>query len=1302
MKISSSPRSYRSPQRAKRGIALVLVLAFVVILTVLALAFLSRALLNQQISVSSSSRVKVDIFAQGALKTILGDLNDEIVAGSRQTVPGASGYTYTMSQIDGLTSYNNINIYIPNTPATVIPAVSLPTSICNTSLGSSTFLIPYAPDLVKMSYSNQPFFPNSSSSPYEGVNSAGVVVTPQPSNRACNVDTSVASLNGRSISPAIWNKALLLPKNTPSSTTDFTPPTADFTNPDWVLVARDGSNPGSGGSTPTFGPTTNGTVNNRAQSNSKYVVGRYAYMIYDEGGLLDANAVGRPAGTPPSIAPNNQGYNYQNSEAFVDLTQSPFSLSSTAINNLVGWRNYASAGTSGNFPSLTPTLTTYYNNILFNPAGVSSTNPFGFVTGFLTPAVNLVGSSVANNQTDRMFASRQQLIDFFNACDTTSTSTLATCQNMLQYLTHFSRDLEQPLIIPRPDRPKIVDKGYPAGAQNSQGNSESPAASGGGNFGNDTDNPGDPFNGSANIPYSYVNPDFLEVQATLFGPPVTIKRFPLNRLALLTSSATGNGADLIYQYFGLKRSASATGDTSNDAVNSIWIYDHGPDPKNLQTGGRILTIAEVAQLTPPRAPDFFEMLKGAISVGSLGRSADPGLASTISQSEVLLDNDVDYQILQIGANLIDQYKADNLPTRITPSNNISGGTVGDFRVVFSGDEDLPYLYRLRAIPVLTTAPLFPLNRYATSGPNNTNGTEIVVPEVWNPHMQNLNDSSLTGPVKFRIWISGTVYTDTSMIDKPRPNETVTVQEPQGGTPSAPISWPIGQTWPTGTDPDTSATGNDVINFQSTPNAVSTTNFRQPTLLIDPSQYGINETGPNHPVTDYKGVTLAGFPYGIVYWAYNTPQGVYVQSEGTSPQTTNGITVHLDYFNPSTSKWVEYQNIYTDTTNVEAGYYRSYINSTNYQYGHYSLYDPRTARWNMLGANNGASYLSSDPSTTGLPDTFTTQQDGTSQSGTGLWCYGPQSTAFDTSYNDPLPNAVYQGSFQQNFLSNGHLDADGVNRPAMGLLASGTTGLPLAGPPNSNPTGWTSRPVILHRPFRSVAEMAYAFSGTPWTNIDFTNPSSGSANLLEAFCLNESDRADGMVAGRVNLNTRQQPVLAALFNGAYVDEFGSIPPIATTAAQSLAATLTSRTESTSLTTGLGPLESRAELVGRLVTGGNSPTLASQPTYSGFVNDRRTPSGTGLNSSLDVSSALSANNIPYINRWSESAIRGLADVGTARTWNLMIDIIAQTGQYPPNAASAANFQVEGQKRYWLHVAIDRFTGKIIDQQLEPVVQ
>jgi hypothetical protein len=52
--------------------------------------------------------------------------------------------------------------------------------------------------------------------------------------------------------------------------------------------------------------------------------------------------------------------------------------------------------------------------------------------------------------------------------------------------------------------------------------------------------------------------------------------------------------------------------------------------------------------------------------------------------------------------------------------------------------------------------------------------------------------------------------------------------------------------------------------------------------------------------------------------------------------------------------------------------------------------------------------------------------------------------------------------------------------------------------------------------------------------------------------------------------------------------------------------------------------------------------------------------------------------------------------------MIDLIAQAGRYPPNATSLDQFMVEGEKRYWLHIAIDRFTGKIIDQKLERVAQ
>lgn len=52
--------------------------------------------------------------------------------------------------------------------------------------------------------------------------------------------------------------------------------------------------------------------------------------------------------------------------------------------------------------------------------------------------------------------------------------------------------------------------------------------------------------------------------------------------------------------------------------------------------------------------------------------------------------------------------------------------------------------------------------------------------------------------------------------------------------------------------------------------------------------------------------------------------------------------------------------------------------------------------------------------------------------------------------------------------------------------------------------------------------------------------------------------------------------------------------------------------------------------------------------------------------------------------------------------MIDVIAQSGRYPSTATGLANFVVEREKRYWLHVAIDHFTGEIVDQQLEAVYE
>jgi hypothetical protein len=68
--------------------------------------------------------------------------------------------------------------------------------------------------------------------------------------------------------------------------------------------------------------------------------------------------------------------------------------------------------------------------------------------------------------------------------------------------------------------------------------------------------------------------------------------------------------------------------------------------------------------------------------------------------------------------------------------------------------------------------------------------------------------------------------------------------------------------------------------------------------------------------------------------------------------------------------------------------------------------------------------------------------------------------------------------------------------------------------------------------------------------------------------------------------------------------------------------------------------------------------------------------------------------------ELVIRAFSDACQTRTWNLMIDVVAQSGRYPPNASTLAGFLVEGEQHYWVHVAIDRFTGQVIDKQIEVV--
>ena len=68
--------------------------------------------------------------------------------------------------------------------------------------------------------------------------------------------------------------------------------------------------------------------------------------------------------------------------------------------------------------------------------------------------------------------------------------------------------------------------------------------------------------------------------------------------------------------------------------------------------------------------------------------------------------------------------------------------------------------------------------------------------------------------------------------------------------------------------------------------------------------------------------------------------------------------------------------------------------------------------------------------------------------------------------------------------------------------------------------------------------------------------------------------------------------------------------------------------------------------------------------------------------------------------ESAIRALGEIGQVRTWNLLIDVVAQSGKFAGTNTAATNFIVGGEERTWTSIAIDRFTGKVIDRQTEQV--
>ena len=89
-------------------------------------------------------------------------------------------------------------------------------------------------------------------------------------------------------------------------------------------------------------------------------------------------------------------------------------------------------------------------------------------------------------------------------------------------------------------------------------------------------------------------------------------------------------------------------------------------------------------------------------------------------------------------------------------------------------------------------------------------------------------------------------------------------------------------------------------------------------------------------------------------------------------------------------------------------------------------------------------------------------------------------------------------------------------------------------------------------------------------------------------------------------------------------------------------------------------------------------------------------TGLSPNLDTAFATTKDR--KTKRLRESIIRALADGGQTRVWNVMFDIVVQSGKFNAMASKLGDFLKEGETRLWVFLSVDRMTGEILDQQLE----
>jgi len=247
-----------------------------------------------------------------------------------------------------------------------------------------------------------------------------------------------------------------------------------------------------------------------------------------------------------------------------------------------------------------------------------------------------------------------------------------------------------------------------------------------------------------------------------------------------------------------------------------------------------------------------------------------------------------------------------------------------------------------------------------------------------------------------------------------------------------------------------------------------------------------------------------------------------------------------------------------------------------------------------------------------------------------------------------------GETRENDLQIGSVVPDQGIKEMKHVLADYLSGERLRG--NASPPLSEDRNAIRHQPFFTVAELGGVFRDQPWKTLDFATAKSGDGALLDYFSINEVGETP-IVAGRVNLNLQSPPdtfdpqlIDTSILIGGDV----GLPPVD---AEWIRTFLVRATEAK-------PLLSPAELVGKL-----DPSVL--PDHLKLNKQRR-----------------------------EIMARALGSAGQTRTWNYYVDLIAQIGSMSPKNSTNLEkaFLVQGEYRFWLHIAIDRFTGKVVDSHIE----